>query len=127
LKYYFLTDYYEEPKSFLPTFCSNIFKKNKRTKKSDKFNNRPNKEEDFQVLNSLNLNTDHQINMDFDIQDLTFNETSNDPVQDKPIKTIDRPSKLTIYTKRYTSFITSPKVHFFYDTFFYIIFLLLFR
>ncbi len=126
MKYYFLTDYYEEPKSFLPNFCSNIFKKNKSTNKNSKYNvSSKNKEEDFQVLNSLNLNTDHQINMEFDIQDLTFNETPNDP--DKPIKTIDRPNKLTIYTKRYTSFITSPKVHFFYDTFFYIIFLLLFR
>lgn len=116
-----MTDYYEEPKSFMPKFFGKVLKNKKSSYKEGNSN-----EKDFEVLNSLTFNKDYQINMNFDLQDANLNEVVNESFQDDSIKQIDRPSKLKIYFKRYNSFITSPKVHFFYDTFFYIIFLLLF-
>ena len=89
-----MTDYYEEPKSFMPKFFGKVLKNKKSSYKEGNSN-----EKDFEVLNSLTFNKDYQINMNFDLQDANLNEVVNESFQDDSIKHIDRPSKLKIYFK----------------------------
>ena len=101
MKNYFLTDYYEEPKSIIPNIFNGISQANKTqtNRKSIKEN---------QVLQNLNL--DQTTNMDFDIQDLNVIDYQTEGFLEMTTNVVERPSRLTIYFKRYNSFIRSPKV-----------------
>ena len=68
-------------------------------------------------IRSYAADDDVQIQIEEDDED----ESNSDENNKKSTK-----SKFKVYWNRYESFIHSPKVHFFYDTFFYCVFLLLF-
>ena len=74
---------------------------------------------DLENTNIAENNNNNNINMDVD-------EINKFAAFVRESKSANEKKKMTVYWKRYNSFIKSPKVHFFYDTLFYIIFLMMF-
>jgi len=124
LKDYFLVDCYEDPESLLPTFLSKCKSKPKETENNDALEGA----EDFELqpmrVRASGFDEDNQI------QIVDFNEEDEHEEDDKDKETSSETSlkknKFKVYWKRYDSFTQSPKVHFFYDTIFYTVFLIIF-
>jgi len=133
-----LVDYYEDTTSLLPEFCNTLCSRRKKNDNEDDDDDDEDDDGDNDVskadllVNMKRTNTiadDLQIEIEtqeFDEEQIDANQklTFNNTIQ---LKKIDiKKNKFQIYWQRYFSFTQSPKVHFFYDTFFYTVFLFLF-
>jgi len=127
-----LVEYYEDELSLMPE-CFNFF--NFRKKKEDYENDADDEEDESSIDSSefqSNLVHSHTIPDEIEIQIESQEHDENNANQSiendrtKKENTIAKMNKFQIYWRRYSSFTQSPKVHFFYETFFYTAFLLIF-